>query len=207
MQEQDQSGVHHHGADGSGAVTVALDESGCGVRVRVHQGWRRGGPEFLGQAVVAALRAATIARLQARVSSGADVTARSETWAPVPLAGSLSEQLLTVSRAWRDLAEFRLRVGELSRSPAVSGDAGDRVRVVTQLGAVVGVRFDPEWITHAADTDIAARTGAALSAASADLASMPARILQGCPDLTAVVSAAPTPLPFDLTAPDRDGDR
>lgn len=186
----------YSGEDSSGRVRVEVDGAASDVAVVLADGWRAAVPRAgLAGAVLQAFSAATTARLTAWATAP---TAPREQDRPAwpqaswPTADSLS-------RAWRDLREFRLRLTSLHAATETVSSPGRQVVVTIAGGQPVGLELDPEWLRTATSQDLERHIGHALRAALARIATLPERALEGCPDLQALLSGSPL---FQLTAPD-----
>lgn len=188
--------ARHVGSDAAGIAAIRLSGSGRGVDVRIEDGWRRAvGPEGLGAALVQAYSAAALERL---VAWAATVGVRDPPQARGPVdAGPLlpvtRHAAQSVSRAWADLAEFRLRLRELHESETSGGSPNGKVTVVARTAAVIRVEIDERWLADAGCGEIELQTGRAFEAALDAVARLPDEALDGCPDLRALLAASPIP--------------
>jgi hypothetical protein len=185
------AGERYVGRDASGLVQVEIDGVARHVAVSLQAGWRRAvGGDGLGAALLAAFTAATTARLTAWAEQAADLRQTDVAPASVqvdrPHATPETAQLL--SRAWRDLQEYRLRLTELHAATTTSAAPGRTVVVTVRAGQIAGIELDPDWLRTAGDADIERQTGHTLSAALDDLARLPDEALEDCPDLRAVLA-------------------
>lgn len=155
------------GKDRAGLVGVRIEPDGQ-VSVRLSPG-RRAGEGELGAAVVEAVRSATPAVPPARRRLDAE----------------------TVSRAWRDLREFRSRLDDLRGASATAVSPRRRVVVTAIAGQPVDIEIDAAWRRCATDQDLADHLGYALSTVVAAGAVWWAEALAGCPDLREVMSLVP----------------
>jgi hypothetical protein len=174
------------GHDTSGQVRVEIDGAARRVAVGLGREWRRTvGAEALGAAILAAFTAATTERLTA----WAEQPARP---APAPVLierpPPTPEIFRLLSRASRDLLEYRLRLTELHSAAATRAAPGRTVVVTVRAGRIGRIDLDPEWLRSAGDADVERVTGHTLSAALDDLARLPEHVLEHCPDLRAVLA-------------------
>jgi DNA-binding protein YbaB len=190
------------GEDGSGQVRVEVDGAAREVAVVLADGWRSTiGPDGLAAAVLQAFSAATTARLTAWATAPA--TAGSSPPSPgepeqppvqPPRPQASRVTLDSLSRAWRDLREFRLRLTALHAATETVSSPG-RLAVVTVAGGqLVSLDLDPDWLRTATSRDLERHIRLALRAALATIAALPERALEGCPDLQALLSGIPFPL-------------
>jgi hypothetical protein len=185
----------HSGEDGSGRVRVELDGAARDATVVLADGWRSAVPlAGLAGAVLQAFSAATTARLAAWAAAPAAPSDQGPP--PSPQASRLATDSL--SRAWRDLREFRLRLTTLHAATETVSSPGRRAVVTVAVGQPVSLDLDPEWLRTATTRDLERHIGQALRAALARIATLPERALEGCPDLRAFLSGSPL---FPLTAP------
>jgi hypothetical protein len=179
------------GRDASGQVQVEIDGAVRHVAVTLEDGWRRTvDGDGLGAAILTAFTAATTARLTAWAEQPA---ARPHTDAapdsiPVERPHATTETFQVLSRAFRDLEEYRLRLTELHAATATAAAPGRTVVVTVRAGHITGIELDPDWLRTAGDADIERQTGHTLSTALGDLARLPEQALESCPDLRAVLA-------------------
>lgn len=168
--------------DESGWVQVSVDTTGPDVRVVLLSGWRTGD--------AASVAAATLAALAAARQAG---SATPETDPPVAVGvapaddGSEPASVL-LHRAFRDLAEYRIRLAQLHAAPSRVGDPEGLVSVTLVGPRIVGIEIEPHLMGSAGDIELGQRLGAALTAAVRAGRSLPARALDGCPDLVSVLA-------------------
>jgi hypothetical protein len=203
MQASDISGVsiptldpegRYPGRDASGQVRVEIDGAARHAAVSLERGWRRAaGTDGLGAAILAAFTAATTARLTAWAEQSAD---RRPTDPPasvlVDRPHATPRYLQMLSRAFRDLHEYRLRLTELQAATTTTASPDRTVVVTVRAGQIAGIEFDPDWLRTAGDADIERQTGRTLSTALDDLGRLPDRALERCPDLRAILATQPT---------------
>jgi DNA-binding protein YbaB len=191
--------ARYSGEDSSGRVQVEIDGAARDVAVALADGWRSAvGSEGLASAVLQAFSAATTARLTAWATApateGTGPVAPAEPGQPPMQLPSPQERQLTadsLSRAWRDLREFRLRLTTLHRATDTVSSPG-RLAVVTVAGGqLLSLELDPDWLRTATSQDLERHIGHALRAALAMIAALPERALEGCPDLQALLARSP----------------
>ncbi|MGL5930963.1 MAG: hypothetical protein ACRCY8_18680, partial [Dermatophilaceae bacterium] len=183
------------GADESGTVTARVTAQGVVSDVRVRPGWRdRVGPAALAGAVLDALRAASVGRLE-EWGRGMDAALS----APPPLqpapglyatlAGQLEDrvtaattpqQVAAVEAALVEVMEELIGgIDELSAEvddalrATVTGNSGKDRHVVAELslsGEVVGLTYDEVWLTRAHAANVGRETLAAIDDARSGLA-------------------------------------
>jgi hypothetical protein len=184
----------YSGRDSAERVRIDLDGAARNVTVALEDGWRAAvGTAGLAPAVLQAFSAATSARLAAWAAApGAAITSplpddqeRGPAW---PTSRQLTSDSL--SRAWRDLREFRLRLEALHEAGETVSSPGGLVIVTIARGQLVGVDLDSDWLRTATSRDIERHVGLALRDALALIATLPERALEGCPDLAALVAGS-----------------
>jgi hypothetical protein len=196
--------ARYQGCDGSDLVQVEVDGAARHVAVALESGWRRtiGGPA-LGAAILAAYTAATTARLTAWAEQAAErrdtgdvgnAPAPAMVDRQVPWPRATPEMVQSLSRAFCDLREFGLRLTELHAATTTTASPGRIVVVTARAAQITGIELAPDWLRTAGDADIERVTGQTLRAALDDLARLPERALEGCPDLQAVLADHPSPI-------------
>jgi hypothetical protein len=195
--------ARYRARDGSGQVQVEIDGAARYVSVLLEGEWRRSiGGHRLGAAILAAFTAAATARLAAWAEQAAD--RRHIDDAPAPAVAdrpgqrphATPEVFQLLSRAWRDLHEYKLRLTELHAAATATASPGRNVVVTVRAGQIVGIELDPDWLRTARDADIERETGQTLNAALDDLAQLPEQALESCPDLRALLAAYPAVSPL-----------
>jgi hypothetical protein len=179
------------GRDASELVQVEIDGPARHVAVSLEREWRgKVGGDALGAAILTALTAATTARLTVWAEQAADRRVTDETPAPVPVdrPHATPETIHLLSRAIRDLHEYRHRLTELHAALTTQAGPGRTVVVTMHAGQIAGIEFDPDWLQTATTTDIERQAGHTLSAALDDLARIPDEALEDCPDLRTVLA-------------------
>lgn len=182
-----------HGSDPTAAVTVGLDPRGRVNAMTVAADWRRRTRNSLPDAVRAAIEAATTARLEAWANAMNDpstgMTSATEldleaprdfaaqlqeavAAHPTPEAGeaALGELLGILQQVERGLDEASAQV-ERALSRAVRGRSSDGKVAVTLSGGgdLHEVRYDRNWLQHAAASSISRQTLAAFGDAYSQL--------------------------------------
>jgi hypothetical protein len=196
--------ARYQGRDGSDLVQVEVDGAARHAAVALESGWRRtiGGPA-LGAAILAAYTAATTARLTAwaeqaaerrDTGDGGDAPAPAMVDRQVTWPRATPAMVQSLSRAFRDLREFGLRLTALHAATTTTASPGRTVVVTARAAQIVGIELAPDWLRTAGDSDIERQTGHTLRAALDDLVRLPERALEGCPDLQAVLAAHQSPI-------------
>lgn len=176
----------------STCLQVELDADARGARVRLLDGWRDAvGPDGIGPAVHAAVVATVQRRLVAAMEAG---PARAPTVVPA-LPGTLDEQAMLVSRAVRELVDFRRHTAELAERVDLVQDAGQKVTVTVQGMQIAAVDVDADWARSASDAAVESALRTALCTGLAIAADRPGAALAGCPELESVLRAAGSPVP------------
>lgn len=207
--------ARHRATDASGLVQVVLEGRGRCVDVEVGSTWRAVlTQDGLGPAVVDGLTAAATVRLtvwaawagppvQNAGSEGPAVAASLPpltqppmtqppmTLPPVTLPPVTRRTADLLSRAWADVTEFRVRLGELH---AAETTVRTRHVTVTALGGRI-VRVEPDrwWLDGVSRTELGAHLAAAVNSALDQLADIPSQALAGCPDLRELLADPPIP--------------
>jgi hypothetical protein len=175
------------GADGSGRVRVEIDAAARDAVVVLEPGWRSAaGAAGLGAAVLHAFAAATSARLTDWATAPvARVAPPSPSHGDRPTAE-------TVSRAWRELREYRRQLTALHTATESVSSPGRRVVVTVAAGRLAGIQIDAVWQRTAIPPELERHIGHALRGALALIAGLPQRALDDYPALRALLSDAPS---------------
>jgi hypothetical protein len=183
--------ARHVGHDASGQVQVEIDGAARRVVVSLETGWRRAiSGDGLGPAVLAAFTAATTARLTTLAEQAADHRHVESAPAPVSIGRphATEETLRLLSRAFRDLHEYRHLLTELHATTTRRTSRGQTVVVTVRAGEITEIELDPDWLQAFGDADIERQIGHTMTTALDDLARLPERALENCPDLRAVLA-------------------
>ncbi|GAA5109787.1 hypothetical protein [Pseudonocardia adelaidensis] len=179
----------YSGEDPTGRVHVALDGAARDATVVLEHGWRSAvGTAGLAAAVLQAFCEATTARLVAWAS--ADVVEPAPPGRAVP--GQAGRPTIdSLSRARRDLREFRQQLMALRRTTETASSPGRLAVARVSGGQVTGLELDPEWLRTAASRDLERHVGHALRGALTLISAQPERALASCPDLAAFLAGTP----------------
>jgi hypothetical protein len=185
-----------HSAGGAGTVLVRVDAEAADLRVELRRGWRSAvGPELLARAVLEALHGALLARVAAEVQDWASHRLPTGSQLRPPdrrdrQGLSLRDAEARSQRAHRDLREFQRQLAALGRRRRTVSGPVREVLVVALGGQVVDLVLDPDWRRTAIDPDLERRITAALRNGLRECSALPARVLDGCPDLVEVLAAS-----------------
>ncbi|MBL7258749.1 hypothetical protein [Paractinoplanes lichenicola] len=173
--------------DAAGAVTITLDGDGRVSGVAVASGWRRLlGSEALSQAVIEAVQAATVRRVEAWGDAYADQTPAESPvidrddfarrlqaaadgggpMSPEDSQAALRELLSLVESIDQGLDQVSAEVGGALAATFTGRSPDRKVQVtVTGGGDVADVTYDRAWLLQAHEINIARQTAAAFRAA------------------------------------------
>lgn len=191
--------VEIEGTDPQGAVSVRLDPAGRVAAFRPHAQWRsRVSADELGTAIVQAVQAATLTRMERWAEAIGDETAAPPAPPSLPRVAPSTDMAVDLPALTEEVLS-RFEALDTAPGGAAAGTDGDdtaqvvagtaRVRVALAFGGIpTAMAIDPGWLGTANLTRLAEEVQAAFTAAYAELDAAGAQVVAG-PQMSAAMAA------------------